>query len=155
MQERGHSIGWREFEKLLQTIKFELQCLEDNIFHALMKEIKRKYSKMVVPAVIESQSLPGFITNDSGRFFNKLLLGATGPAFTMDDLLGFLNKIYRTMNCYFIERSIINQVLTELLKMTGIMAFNDLLMRKSFSSWKRGKTAFWDFLNAISHCSVQ
>ncbi|RCH99215.1 Myosin type-2 heavy chain 1, partial [Rhizopus stolonifer] len=137
MQERGHSIGWREFEKLMQTIKFEMQCLEDNIFHAWMKEIKRKYSKMVIPAVIESQSLPGFITNDSGRFLNKLLLGSTGPAFSMDDLLSFLNKIYRTMTCYFMEPSVMNQVLIEVLKMTGVTAFNDLLMRKNFSSWKR------------------
>lgn len=138
MQERGHTFGLREFEKLFQTIKFEMQCLEDNIFHVWMKEIKRKYSKMIIPAVIESQSLPGFITNDSGRFFNKLLLGSTGPAYTMDDLLGLLNKVHMIMNSYFIEPSVINQVLTELLKMTGIMAFNDLLMRKNFSSWKRG-----------------
>ena len=138
MEARGHSIGWREFEKLLQNIKYELQCLEDNIYRTWMKEIKKKYSKMIIPAVIESQSLPGFITNDSGRFFNKLLLGNTGPAYSMDDLLNFLNKVFRTMNCYYMEQSIVNQVLTEMLKMTGIMAFNDLLMRKNFSSWKRG-----------------
>jgi myosin-5 len=139
MAERGYSIGWREFEKLVQTIKFEMQCLEDNIFHAWIKEIKRTYNKMMVPAVIESQSLPGFITNDSGRFFNKLLLGASGPSFTMDDLLGFMNKVHRTMKCYFIEPSISNQVLLEMLKMTGVMTFNNLLMRKNFSTWKRGK----------------
>ncbi|GAA5796115.1 hypothetical protein HPULCUR_001484 [Helicostylum pulchrum] len=137
MQEKGQTVGWREFEKLMQTIKFEMQCLEDNIFHAWMREIKRKYCKMVIPAVIESQSLPGFVTNDSGRFFNKLLLGSTGPAYNMDDVLNFLNKVHRTMKCYFIEPSIAYQVLTEVLKMTGIMAFNDLLMRKNFSSWKR------------------
>ncbi|KAI8644567.1 P-loop containing nucleoside triphosphate hydrolase protein [Parasitella parasitica] len=137
MKARGHSIGWREFENLLQNIKYELQCLEDNIFHAWMREIKKKYSKMVVAAVVESQSLPGFITNDSGRFFNKLLLGNTGPAFSMDDLLNFLNKVYRTMSCYFMEQSIVHQVLTEILKMTGVTAFNDLLMRKNFSTWKR------------------
>lgn len=145
MQESGHSIGCREFEKLMQTIKFEMQCLEDNIFHAWMKGIKRKYSKMIIPAVIESQSLPGFITNDSGRFFNKLLLGSTGPAHTMDDLLTFLNKVHRSITCYFIEPSISNQVLIEVLKMTGITAFNDLLMRKNFSSWKRGKQDTFDF----------
>lgn len=138
MAERGHSIGWREFEKLMQTIKFEMQCLEDNIFHAWIKEIKRRYSKILVPAIIESQSLPGFITNDSGRFFNKLLLGSTGPAYNMDDLLNLLNKIHRTIKCYFIEPSIANQVLLEVLKMTGVTAFNDLLMRKNFSTWKRG-----------------
>ncbi|KAI8369029.1 P-loop containing nucleoside triphosphate hydrolase protein [Blakeslea trispora] len=137
MKERGSGARWREFEKLMQTIKFEMQCLEDNIFHSWMKEVKRVYSKMIIPAVIENQSLPGFITSDSGRFLNKLLLGSSGPAFTMDNLLGFLNKLYRTMNCYFLEASVVNQVLVEILKMTGVTAFNDLLMRKNFSSWKR------------------
>ncbi|KAI8988583.1 P-loop containing nucleoside triphosphate hydrolase protein [Mycotypha africana] len=137
MHRNGHSIGWKDFEKLIETIKYELQCLEDNIFHAWMREIKRKLSKMIIPAVIESQSLPGFITNETGRFFNKLLLGTSGPAYSMDNLLNFLNKLYRIMTSYFLEQSVINQVLTEVLKMTGVTAFNDLLMRKNFSSWKR------------------
>jgi myosin-5 len=57
----------------------------------------------------------------------------------MDDLLAFLHKVHKTMTCYSIEPSAIRQVLTEVLKMTGTMSFNDLLMRKNFSSWKRGK----------------
>lgn len=152
MAERGHSIGWREFEKLMQTIKFEMQCLEDNIFHAWIKEIKRRYSKILVPAIIESQSLPGFITNDSGRFFNKLLLGSTGPAYNMDDLLNLLNKIHRTIKCYFIEPSIANQVLLEVLKMTGVTAFNDLLMRKNFSTWKRAMQIQYNITRVEEWC---
>lgn len=135
----GHPISWRELEKLIRDIKYELQCLEDNIFHAYLKEIKKCYSKMVVPAVIESQSLPGFITNNSGKFLSRILMTSTAPAYNMDDLLTFLNKVHRTMTCYSIETSVIQQVLTEVLKMTGTMSFNDLLMRKNFSSWKRGK----------------
>lgn len=115
-----------------------MQCLEDNIFHAWMKEIKKHLSKMVIPAVVEGQSLPGFYTNDSGRFFNKLLIGSSQPSYSMDDLLNFLNKIWRAMKCYYIEQSIANQVLTELLKLIGVSAFNDILMRKNFCSWKRG-----------------
>ncbi|EIE80995.1 hypothetical protein G6F46_000788 [Rhizopus delemar] len=133
----GHPVSWRELEKLIRDIKYELQCLEDNIFHAYLKEIKKCYSKMVVPAVIESQSLPGFITNNSGKFLSRILMTSTTPAYNMDDLLTFLNKVHRTMTCYSIETSVIQQVLTEVLKMTGTMSFNDLLMRKNFSSWKR------------------
>jgi myosin-5 len=122
----------------METIKFEMQCLEDNIFHAWMKEIKKHLSKMVVPAVVEGQSLPGFITSDSGRFFNKILIGSSQPSYSMDDLLNFLNKIWRTMKCYYIEQTVATQALTELLKLIGVSAFNDLLMRKNFCSWKRG-----------------
>ncbi|KAL0080699.1 P-loop containing nucleoside triphosphate hydrolase protein [Phycomyces blakesleeanus] len=131
------STAWQDFEKLVRSVKYEMQCLEDNIFHAWMKELKKRLSKMVVPAVIEGQSLPGFITSDSGRFFNKLLTGTTQPTYSMDELLNFLNKVWRTMKCYYIEPSVSTQVLTELLKLIGVTAFNDLLMRKNFSSWKR------------------
>lgn len=133
------AAGWHDFEKLAATVKFEMQCLEDNIFHAWMKELKRRLNKMIIPAVIECQSLPGFITTDSGRFLNKILTGSSQPSYSMDDLLSFLSKIERTMRSYYIESSVVQQVLTELLKMVGVTGFNDLLMRKNFASWKRGR----------------
>lgn len=138
-QDKRKSVGRHDFSKLMETIKFEMQCLEDNIYHAWMKEIKKHLSKMVIPAVVEGQSLPGFITSDNGRFFNKLLIGSSQPTYSMDELLNFLNKIWRTMKCYYIEQSVATQALTELLKLIGVSAFNDLLMRKNFCSWKRGK----------------
>jgi myosin-5 len=134
--------AWQEFEKMVSTIKYELQCLEDNVFHAWMKELKKRLSKMIVPSIVESQSLPGFITSDSGRFLNKLLAGGSSPTYSMDDLLNFLNKVWRAMKCYYLEQSVSRQVLTELLKLLGASAFNDLLMRKNFCSWKRGKIEF-------------
>lgn len=138
-QDKRKAVGRHDFGKLMETIKFEMQCLEDNIFHAWMKEIKKHLVKMVIPAVVEGQSLPGFITSDNGRFFNKLLIGSSQPSYSMDDLLNFLNKVWRTMKCYYIEQSVATQALTELLKLIGVTAFNDLLMRKNFCSWKRGK----------------
>jgi myosin-5 len=132
-------LNWHEVEKMIGTIKFELQCLEDNIYHAWVKEAKKRLSKMAVPAVVENQSLPGFITADSGRFFNRLLTGSSQPSFSMDQLLHFLNHIYRTVKCYYLEPSVSTQILMEMLKMIGVSAFNDLLMRKNFASWKRGK----------------
>ncbi|OBZ84954.1 Myosin-2A [Choanephora cucurbitarum] len=136
-QDKRKAVNRNDFNKLMDTIKFEMQCLEDNIYHAWMKEIKKHLSKMVIPAVVEGQSLPGFITSDNGRFFNKLLIGSSQPSYSMDDLLNFLNKVWRTMKCYYIEQSVATQALTELLKLIGVTAFNDLLMRKNFCSWKR------------------
>ncbi|KAI8394115.1 P-loop containing nucleoside triphosphate hydrolase protein [Radiomyces spectabilis] len=146
------SAGWHDFEKLVATIKFELQCLEDNIFHAWMAELKKRLSKMVIPALIEGQSLPGFITQDTGRFFNKILTGSSQPSYSMDDLLNFLNKVWRTMKCYFIEQSVATQALTELLKLIGVSAFNDLLMRRNFSSWKRAMQIQYNITRVEEWC---
>ncbi|KAG0289083.1 Myosin type-2 heavy chain 1, partial [Dissophora globulifera] len=132
---RGNDELWPEYEQLVSTVKYELECLEYNIFHVWMKSLKKQLNKMIIPAIIESQALPGFITNDSGRFFNKLI--GSSPTFSMDDLLLLFNKIWRAMSCYYVEQSVVRQVMTELLKMVGVTGFNDLLMRRNFCTWKR------------------
>jgi myosin-5 len=93
---------------------------------------------MIVPAIIESQSLPGFVTSETNRFLGKLLPSNNNPAYSMDNLLSLLNGVYRAMKAFYIEDTIITQTVTELLKLVGVTAFNDLLMRRNFLSWKRG-----------------
>jgi myosin-5 len=96
---------------------------------------------MVIPALIESQSLPGFTSSDGGgRLFNRLLNSHSQPAFSMDDILNLLNKVWKSLKSYYMEESVVHQVMTELLKLIGVTSFNDLLMRRNFSSWKRGRS---------------
>lgn len=127
-----------EYDRLLEIVKHDLESLEFNIYHTWMKVLKKKLQKMIVPAIIESQSLPGFVTNESNRFLGKLLPSSQGPAFSMDNLLSLLNNAFKAMKAYYLEDSIITQSLTELLRLVGVTAFNDLLMRRNFLSWKRG-----------------
>ena len=62
-----------EYDRLLEIVKHDLESLEFNIYHTWMKVLKKKLQKMIIPAIIESQSLPGFVTNESNRFLGKLL----------------------------------------------------------------------------------
>jgi len=50
-----------------------------------------------------------------------------------------MNKVWKSLKSYYMEDSVVQQVVTELLKLIGVTSFNDLLMRRNFSSWKRGK----------------
>ena len=127
-----------EYDRLLEIVKHDLESLEFNIYHTWMKVLKKKLQKMIVPAIIESQSLPGFVTNENNRFLGKLLQSSNAPAYSMDNLLSLLNGVFKAMKAYYLEDSIITQTLTELLKLVGVTAFNDLLMRRNFLSWKRG-----------------
>lgn len=127
-----------EYDRLLEIVKHDLESLEFNIYHTWMKVLKKKLHKMIVPAIIESQSLPGFVTNESNRFLGKLLQSSNAPAFSMDNLLSLLNNVFRAMKAYYLEDTIITQTVTELLRLVGVTAFNDLLMRRNFLSWKRG-----------------
>lgn len=131
---------WADYERLVSVVKHDLDSLEYNIYHTWMLETKKRLSKMVIPALIESQSLPGFTTTDGGgRLFNRLLNSNAQPAYSMDDILNLLNKVWRSLKSYYMEESVVQQVITELLKLIGVTSFNDLLMRRNFSSWKRGK----------------
>lgn len=127
-----------EYDRLLEIVKHDLESLEFNIYHTWMKVLKRKLNKMIIPAIIESQSLPGFVTNENNRFLGKLLQGNNQPAYSMDNLLSMLNSVFRAMKGYYLEDTIITQTITELLRLVGVTAFNDLLMRRNFLSWKRG-----------------
>jgi myosin-5 len=127
-----------EYARLLEIVKHDLESLEFNIYHTWMKVLKKKLQKMIVPAIIESQSLPGFVTNESNRFLGKLLQSSNAPAFSMDNLLSLLNTVFKAMKAFYLEESIIQQAVTELLRLVGVTAFNDLLMRRNFLSWKRG-----------------
>lgn len=127
-----------EYDRLLEIVKHDLESLEFNIYHTWMKVLKKKLHKMIVPAIIESQSLPGFVTNESNRFLGKLLQSNSAPAFSMDNLLSLLNNVFKAMKAFYLEDSIITQTITELLRLVGVTAFNDLLMRRNFLSWKRG-----------------
>ncbi|KAF7984073.1 hypothetical protein HWV62_17630 [Athelia sp. TMB] len=131
-------FDWSDYERLVSVVKHDLDSLEYNIYHTWMLETKKRLAKMVIPALIESQSLPGFTTSDGGgRLFNRLLNTNTQPAFSMDDILNLLNKVWKSLKSYYMEESVVQQVVTELLKLIGVTSFNDLLMRRNFSSWKR------------------
>ncbi|KAE9406490.1 hypothetical protein BT96DRAFT_1014975 [Gymnopus androsaceus JB14] len=131
-------FDWNDYERLVSVVKHDLDSLEYNIYHTWMLETKKKLSKMVIPALIESQSLPGFTTSDGGgRLFNRLLNANSQPAYSMDDILNLLNKVWKSLKSYYMEESVVQQVVTELLKLIGVTSFNDLLMRRNFSSWKR------------------
>ncbi|KAJ8590360.1 hypothetical protein M405DRAFT_851759 [Rhizopogon salebrosus TDB-379] len=131
-------FDWNDYERLVKVVKHDLGSLEYNIYHTWMLETKRRLSKMIIPALIESQSLPGFMTSDGGgRLFTRLLNTNTQPAYSMDDILNLLNKVWKSLKSYYMEDSVLQQVVTELLKLIGVTSFNDLLMRRNFSSWKR------------------
>lgn len=136
----GREFDWSDYERLVSIVKHDLDSLEYNLYHTWMVEVKKRLTKMVVPALVESQSLPGFTTSDGGgRLFNRLLNTSSTPAYSMDDVLNLLNKVWKALKAYYMEDTVIQQVFTELLRLVGVSSFNDLLMRRNFCSWKRGR----------------
>ncbi|KAJ3357277.1 Myosin type-2 heavy chain 1 [Entophlyctis luteolus] len=125
-------------EKALEQIRMDLDLLLGDIYHGWIKELKKRLANMIVPAVIENQSLPGYICKQSGGIWGKWGKTSTSSQFTIDQLLNFLSKLSKTMRCYYMEDSMTRQILTELLRVIGVSAFNHILVRKNFCTWKRG-----------------
>lgn len=124
---------------VLATCSKDLQLVMAEIYYGWIKEFKKRLTNMIVPAVIENQSLPGYICKQSGGLWSQWAPKAsTSAQFTIDQLLNFLSKLSKTMRCYYMEESMSRQILTELVRVIGISAFNHLLMRKNFCTWKRG-----------------
>ncbi|BGP06402.1 Myosin type-2 heavy chain 1 [Rhodotorula toruloides] len=151
----GRDYEWDDYERLVTIVKHDLDSLEYNIYHTWMQETKKRLHKMVIPALIESQSLPGFVTSDSGgRLFNRLVGGNQAPAFSMDDILNLLNKVWKSLKSYYVEVTVVQQAITELLKLIGVTSFNDLLMRRNFSSWKRAMQIQYNITRLEEWCKA-
>ncbi|KAJ1548826.1 Myosin type-2 heavy chain 1 [Cladochytrium tenue] len=127
-----------ETERALDKVRTDLDFILIEIYHGWMKELKKRLGNMIVPAVIENQSLPGYICKQSGGIWSKWGKTSSTSTFTIEQLLNFLSKLSKTMRCYYMEESMTRQILTELLRVIGVSAFNHLLMRKNFCTWKRG-----------------
>ncbi|KAI9319339.1 P-loop containing nucleoside triphosphate hydrolase protein [Dichotomocladium elegans] len=122
---------WHDIEKIIATTKYELQCVQDCVYNHWLTEIKKQLHRVIVPALIESQTVPGFVTNSSSIISNQ------STSVSMDDLLSVLAKAYSTAQGYGVDRLIIEQALEELIKYIEVTAFNDLIMRRNFNTWKR------------------
>jgi len=124
-------------QDVLNKISNDLEYLLVELYHGWMKELKKRISSMAVPAIIENQSLPNFYCNKSGGLWNKIR-SAPQTSYTIDQLLTSLSKISMVLRCYFMEEYIARQILCELMRILGVTAFNHLIMRKNFCTWKRG-----------------
>lgn len=136
VEEMGEK-AFLDYSKLVEIAKSDLESVEFNLYHTWMKELKKVLDKMIVPAVVLSQGLPGFLTQDNQKFLSKMFNNST-PGADMDQLLNLLNKIHTALLTYGLSQDFIKQPFMELLKLVGTKSFNDLLLRRNFSTWKRG-----------------
>jgi len=122
--------------KVLIKILNDLDNLLVRLYYGWMKELKKRLAVMAVPAIIEYQALPSFICKKNGGLWNKIK--APQNQYTIDHLLFLLSKISKVLLCFYVEESIARQILCELIRLLGVTAFNHLIMRKNFCTWKRG-----------------
>lgn len=126
---------YKEYVVLVTELREDFESLSYNVYNIWLKKLQKDLQKKAVPAVIVSESLPGF-KNDAGKFLSNLF--GSGPEYTMDDILTFFNTIYWCMKSFHVENEIFRDTVLTLLNYVDSICFNDLIMRRNFLSWKRG-----------------
>lgn len=127
---------YNEYVSLVTELKEDFESLSYNIYNIWLKKLQKELQKKAIPAIVMSESLPGFSAGESGSFLNKFFNSNDG--YTMDDILTFFNSIYWCMRSFHIENEVFRSVVTTLLNYIDSICFNDLIMRRNFLSWKRG-----------------
>ncbi|KAJ2890101.1 Myosin type-2 heavy chain 1, partial [Coemansia aciculifera] len=131
-----------------------LETLLSDIYFGWIKDLQKRFGKLIIPGVVESEALPGFTASDSG-FFNRLM--GTGPresTVKIENVLSFFNHIWRTMEFYYVDRAIMRQIMSELLCNIGVTAFNNIIMRRNFCSWKRGMQIQYNLTRIEEWCKT-
>ncbi|OMJ16117.1 Myosin-2, partial [Smittium culicis] len=139
MTER-QSVGseYAESERAMTEGMQFLESLLSDIYFGWAKNLQRRFIKLIIPGVVESEALPGFTANDSS-FFNRIIGTVNKESVVkIEHVLNFFNNVWKIMEFYYVDVAIMNQVLSELLCTIGVTAFNNIIMRRNFCSWKRG-----------------
>lgn len=126
---------YKEYVLLVTELREDFETLSYNVYNIWLKKLQKDLLKKAIPAVIVSESLPGF-KNEPSKFLAGFF-GST-PQYTMDDILTFFNNIYWCMKSFHVENEIFRDTILTLLSYVDAICFNDLIMRRNFLSWKRG-----------------
>ncbi|CCF57760.1 hypothetical protein KAFR_0D01140 [Kazachstania africana CBS 2517] len=127
---------YNEYVSLVTELKEDFESLSYNIYNIWLKKLQKELQKKSITAIVMSEALPGFGSNESGGFLNKIF--NSNENYTVDDILTFFNSIYWCMKSFDIDDEVFRSVVTTLLNYIDAICFNDLIMRRHFLSWKRG-----------------
>ncbi|ORY51880.1 hypothetical protein BCR33DRAFT_712079 [Rhizoclosmatium globosum] len=127
-----------ETEFMLRKVQNDLSDIMSDIYSGWVKVLKRRLANMIIPAVVENQSLTTYMSKQTGVAWSRVGKTPGGTQFKIEQLLNFLSKLAKTLRCYYMHDQLSSQILSELMRAIGVSAFNHLLVRKNFLSWKRG-----------------
>lgn len=96
-------------ERVVTKFRHDLEYIVIEIYYQWLKELKKEVGKMVVPAVVEHQGLPGFIEDDRGGsagFLNKLIGSSSGSPMPTEKLLAWLSRLLTVMEYNLVDTTI-------------------------------------------------
>ncbi|KAI8318560.1 hypothetical protein GQ54DRAFT_266754 [Martensiomyces pterosporus] len=153
-EHQSSTYEYAESERAMNDGMQYLETLLSDIYFGWIKDLQKRFGKLIIPGVVESEALPGFTASDSG-FFNRLMgTGSRESTVKIENVLSFFNHIWRTMEFYYVDQAIMRQIMSELLCNIGVTAFNNIIMRRNFCSWKRGMQIQYNLTRIEEWCKT-
>ncbi|ORX90250.1 hypothetical protein K493DRAFT_325932 [Basidiobolus meristosporus CBS 931.73] len=134
-----YSSDYLDPAKVVIKMKETLEELIVKIYNLLLQDLKKRISRLIVPGIIESQPLMEYFVQESG-FFKKIMTNARNSMIppTVKIVSEFLEHERNLLDCYFVDPAMAKRIIEELLNYVGATAFNNIVTRRNFCSWKRG-----------------
>ncbi|ORY03520.1 myosin-2 [Basidiobolus meristosporus CBS 931.73] len=134
-----YSSDYIDPSKVISKCKETLEELIVKIYNLLMQDLKKRVNKLIIPGVVESQPLIEYYIQESG-FFKKIMTNARNSMIppSVKIITDFLEHEWSLLTGYFIDIEVSSHIVEELLNFVGATAFNNVIMRRNFCSWKRG-----------------
>ncbi|KAJ1512880.1 Myosin type-2 heavy chain 1 [Coelomomyces lativittatus] len=140
-----------EGERILNKSRTDFEDMYRQIYFQWFRRVKRRITEFVIPAIIEHQALPGFVSNETSTFLNRLTV--RNVVCSIEMLVDHLDTLYKAMRYYYTDEGILRSTFTELFHSFSVHAFNHLILRKNFASWKRGMQIQYNVSRLMEWCS--
>lgn len=127
---------------LLQMRTVAARAVED-LYRQWLAELCRWFAKLGPAALMDHQGLAGYSSATAqvggSRFLNSILGRRSSiPQLSTEVLLDGLDELTQAMAAARLQSEIVEQMLSSLFAHISSIAFNELLVRKAYATWRRG-----------------
>lgn len=131
------------------------------IYQGVIKIMETKVQRLIVPAVLEHEAIPGISGNKPlgmrGRSSSiaRELENPVDPQVALDSLLKELTAFYRVLSLHGVDPELLSQVFKQLFYFICAGALNQLLLRKEMCHWSKGMQIRYNLSHLEQWCRDQ
>jgi myosin-5 len=139
---------------VLLQLRTDVARVIEELYRAWMTDLFRFHSRLGIAALLDHQGLTGFTSEQNGKAepqsslkmlmlpFARAIAGESGitgkRGAGIDDLVAALEELADAMESCHLQAEIAIQLLSSVISNFCAAAFNQILLRKNYASWKRG-----------------
>ncbi len=118
----------------LQEYRMVISDILVNIYHTVVKHIEHTVMPLIVPAVLEFESIQGMFASTPMRSRSR----PTQPDTTMTTLIHVLNDVREALQRLYVEPKLLRQVFVQIFYLINANCVNQVLLRKDLCHWSKG-----------------